>query len=97
MPNLVVQVGYAQRARFYGGISAHGRLQFAKGIASYILFLADTTGQASSPRAAQSLRAALHIYSLSASRFSIEHNYIGRVAMAALPTGTGPHFIQALI
>ena len=63
MPNLVVQVGYAQRARFYGGISAHGRLQFAKGIASYILFLADTTGQASSGGAVD----------LSASRLSIEH------------------------
>jgi hypothetical protein len=25
------QVGYAQRARFYGGISAAGRLLFAKG------------------------------------------------------------------
>ena len=43
-------VGYAQRARFYGGVSDAGRLLFAKGIASYIIFLADTTGQCSKDR-----------------------------------------------
>jgi hypothetical protein len=37
--------GYRQRARFYGGLSAEGRLQFAKEIAGYIIFLAETTGQ----------------------------------------------------
>ena len=35
--------GYRQRARVYG-ISDEARLLFAKGIASYIIFLADTTG-----------------------------------------------------
>ncbi|MDA3959350.1 MAG: tagaturonate epimerase family protein [Planctomycetota bacterium] len=39
--------GYAQRARFYGGISDTGRLEFAKAVARYIIFLADTTGLAS--------------------------------------------------
>ena len=43
-------VGYAQRARFYGGLTDAGRLLFAKGIASYIIFLADTTGQCSKDR-----------------------------------------------
>lgn len=35
--------GYRQRARFYG-ISDEGRLNFAKNIASYIVFLAENTG-----------------------------------------------------
>ena len=35
--------GYAQRARFYG-ISPDARLRFARGIASYLIFLAETTG-----------------------------------------------------
>jgi hypothetical protein len=38
--------GYRQRARFYS-ISDEGRLNFAKGIASYIVFLAENTGLAS--------------------------------------------------
>jgi hypothetical protein len=38
--------GYRQRARFYG-ISAEGRLNFAKNIAAYIVFLAENTGLAS--------------------------------------------------
>lgn len=38
--------GYRQRARFYS-ISTEGRLNFAKNIASYIVFLAETTGLAS--------------------------------------------------
>jgi hypothetical protein len=35
--------GYAQRARFYA-ISPEGRLLYAKGVASYIIFLAEHTG-----------------------------------------------------
>ncbi|MBX3748808.1 MAG: hypothetical protein KF897_01815 [Opitutaceae bacterium] len=35
--------GYTQRARFYG-ISPEARLRFARGIASYLIFLAETTG-----------------------------------------------------
>lgn len=38
--------GYLQRARFYG-ISAEGRLNFARNIAAYIVFLAENTGLAS--------------------------------------------------
>jgi hypothetical protein len=37
--------GYQQRARFYA-ISPEGRLNFAKGIATYIIFLAENTGLA---------------------------------------------------
>jgi hypothetical protein len=38
--------GYRQRARFYG-ISQEGRLNFARNIAAYIVFLAENTGLAS--------------------------------------------------
>ena len=38
--------GYGQRARFYS-ISAEGRLNFARNIAAYIVFLAENTGLAS--------------------------------------------------
>jgi len=38
--------GYQQRARFYG-ISDEGRLNFARNIATYIVFLAENTGLAS--------------------------------------------------
>lgn len=38
--------GYAQRARFYG-INPDARLRYSKGVASYLLFLAETTGLAS--------------------------------------------------
>jgi hypothetical protein len=37
--------GYAQRARYYG-VSSEARLLFAKGVAGYILFLAEATGLA---------------------------------------------------
>ena len=37
--------GYRQRARFYS-VSAEGRLNFAKNIATYIVFLAENTGLA---------------------------------------------------
>jgi len=43
--------GYAQRARFYG-ISPDARLRFARGIASYLIFLAETTGLAAKERCA---------------------------------------------
>ena len=43
--------GYAQRARFYT-ISAEARLNFAKGIANYIVFLAATTGLVEANRCA---------------------------------------------
>lgn len=41
--------GYAQRARFYA-ISDEGRLNFAKNIAAYLLFLAENTGLAAKER-----------------------------------------------
>jgi hypothetical protein len=41
------RVGYAQRARFYS-ISDEGRLNFARNVALYILFLAENTGLAGS-------------------------------------------------
>lgn len=37
--------GYAQRARFYG-VSPEARLLYAKGVAGYVLFLAEATGLA---------------------------------------------------
>ena len=43
--------GYAQRARFYG-VSDEARLLYAKGVAGYILFLAETTGLAPPRRVA---------------------------------------------
>ncbi len=43
--------GYRQPARFYA-ISEEGRLGFAKNIAAYLLFLAETTGLAAAPRVA---------------------------------------------
>jgi len=44
--------GYAQRARFYA-ISDEARLSYARGVASYILFLAETTGLADAVRVAR--------------------------------------------
>jgi hypothetical protein len=41
--------GYAQRARFYS-ISDEARLSYARGVASYILFLAEATGLADADR-----------------------------------------------
>jgi hypothetical protein len=41
--------GYAQRARFYT-ISAEGRLNFARNVARYIIFLAENTGLAPAAR-----------------------------------------------
>jgi hypothetical protein len=41
--------GYQQRARFYT-ISEEGRLNFAKNIASYLIFLAENTALASKER-----------------------------------------------
>ena len=53
--------GYAQRARFYA-ISAEARLNFAKAIAQYIIFLAENTGlaPAACAGAANARLAALH-------------------------------------
>jgi hypothetical protein len=45
--------GYRQRARFYGGISDEGRLNFAKRIAAYIIFLAETCGMSTKENCAQ--------------------------------------------
>jgi hypothetical protein len=42
-------LGYAQRARFYS-ISPEARLLYAKGVAGYIIFLAETTGLATAER-----------------------------------------------
>jgi len=42
--------GFAQRGQFYGHISDEGQLNFAKNIALYIIFLARTTGQATSEK-----------------------------------------------
>ena len=39
------KAGYAQRARFYA-ISEEGKLRYAQNVASYLCFLAETTGQA---------------------------------------------------
>jgi hypothetical protein len=44
--------GYVQRARFYS-ISEEGRLNFARNVASYIIFLAETTGLATTQACAK--------------------------------------------
>jgi tagaturonate epimerase len=44
--------GYVQRARFYS-ISEEGRLNFARNVASYIIFLAETTGLVTSQACAK--------------------------------------------
>lgn len=43
--------GYAQRARFYA-VSAEARLHYARNVADYLLFLAETTGLADAGRVA---------------------------------------------
>ncbi len=43
--------GYVQRARFYA-VSAEGRLNYSKNVASYIVFLAENTGLATKERCA---------------------------------------------
>ena len=43
--------GYAQRARFYA-ISPEARLIYSKGVARYLLFLAETTGLVAAERCA---------------------------------------------
>ncbi len=43
--------GYVQRARFYA-VSPEARLNYSKGVASYIIFLAETTGLAPAERCA---------------------------------------------
>jgi hypothetical protein len=44
--------GYAQRARFYT-VSDQARLAYVRGVASYVLFLAETTGLAGAARVAE--------------------------------------------
>jgi len=44
--------GYRQRARFYA-VSAEGRLAYAKNVAEYLCFLAETTGMASADACAR--------------------------------------------
>jgi hypothetical protein len=48
-------LGYAQRARFYS-ISPEARLLYAKGVAGYIIFLAETTGLVTAERCAGARR-----------------------------------------
>ena len=43
--------GYAQRARFYA-ISPEARLNYSKGVARYLIFLAETTGLVAAERCA---------------------------------------------
>jgi hypothetical protein len=52
--------GYAQRSRFYS-ISAEGRLHYARNVARYIVFLAETTGLAAAATCAKA-RARLDQY-----------------------------------
>jgi hypothetical protein len=47
--------GYAQRARFYA-ISEEGRLNYARNVASYLIFLAEATGLAAADRCAAARR-----------------------------------------
>ena len=47
--------GYAQRARFYA-ISPEGRLNYARNVASYLIFLAESTGLAAADRCAAARR-----------------------------------------
>ena len=47
--------GYAQRARFYA-VSLEARLNFARGVAAYLIFLAETTGLAPPARCAGAKR-----------------------------------------
>ena len=47
--------GYAQRARFYA-VSPAARLNFARGVAAYLIFLAETTGLAPAVRCAGAKR-----------------------------------------
>jgi tagaturonate epimerase len=54
------RAGYAQRARFYS-ISDEGRLNYARNVASYILFLAENTGLAG-PASCAAARALLGGY-----------------------------------
>ena len=47
--------GYLQRARFYA-ISPAARLRYARGVAGYLIFLAENTGLAPAARCADVLR-----------------------------------------
>jgi hypothetical protein len=47
--------GYAQRARFYA-ISSEARLHYARGVAGYLIFLAENTGLVPAERCAAARR-----------------------------------------
>ena len=51
--------GYAQRARFYA-ISPEARLNYARGVAGYLVFLAETTGLVSAERCAAANKLLAH-------------------------------------
>ena len=57
--------GYAQRARFYA-LSPEARLNYAKGVASYLIFLAETTGLVAPTRCAATAKLLASYPSLSA-------------------------------
>jgi hypothetical protein len=57
--------GYAQRARFYA-LSPEARLNYAKGVASYLIFLAETTGLVDPTRCAATAKLLASYPSLSA-------------------------------
>ena len=57
--------GYAQRARFYA-LSPEARLNYSKGVASYLIFLAETTGLVDPARCAATAKLLASYPSLSA-------------------------------
>jgi hypothetical protein len=57
--------GYAQRARFYA-LSPEARLNYSKGVASYLIFLAETTGLVDPTRCAATAKLLASYPSLSA-------------------------------
>ncbi len=57
--------GYAQRARFYA-LSSEARLNYSKGVASYLIFLAETTGLVDPTRCAATAKLLASYPSLSA-------------------------------
>jgi hypothetical protein len=57
--------GYAQRARFYA-LSPEARLNYSKGVASYLIFLAETTGLVAPTRCAATAKLLASYPSLSA-------------------------------
>jgi hypothetical protein len=64
--------GYAQRARFYA-VSDEGRLNYAKNVAAYILFLAENTGLATKERCAAAAKLLAGYTSMDAFLADISH------------------------